>query len=126
MHAGWLCGNNVETWDWNYLLELADSISHSEAAAREAARALRKELKYGESEPRRRAVKVWAVLTLSGSDRFKMQIANKRFLEVVEELVTSTKTPFKLKELLIDVFGMLAYEVSSDSALRSPPHLAFD
>ncbi|PWN45952.1 hypothetical protein IE81DRAFT_363773 [Ceraceosorus guamensis] len=116
---GWLCARPAEAWDWSYLMSLVDSISHSEAAAKEAARALRKEFKYGDIEPRKRATKIWAVLTLNGSDRFKMQIADKKFLSVIEEVITSHKTPISVKEQLIEVFGMLAFEFKDDTELHS-------
>ncbi|CEH13003.1 Signal transducing adaptor protein STAM/STAM2 [Ceraceosorus bombacis] len=116
---GWLCARPAEAWDWSYLMSLVDSISHSEAAAKEAARALRKEFKYGDIEPRKRATKIWAVLTLNGSDRFKMQVADKKFLSVIEEVITSHKTPISVKEQLIEVFGMLAFEFKDDTELHS-------
>jgi len=101
----------MSSWDWAYLLQLADTISHSEASAREAAKALKKELKHADAEPRKRAIKVWAVLTLNGSDRFKMQIVEKSFLKTIEEILASTKTPYAIKEVLMDTYGMLAFEV---------------
>lgn len=110
--SGWLCAHPPTPADWAYLLSLADSISHSEAASKEAARALRKEFKYGEFEPQKRAAKIWGILTINASDRFKLQIASKRFLEVVEDTITSPKTPLSVKERMLTVLAVLAYQVS--------------
>ncbi|PWN87163.1 hypothetical protein FA10DRAFT_196696 [Acaromyces ingoldii] len=66
-----------------------------------------------------RAIKVWAVLCLNASDRFKLQVAQKRFLEVCEEMATSSKTPPAVKDMMFDVWSMLAYLFKSDVELQS-------
>lgn len=116
---GWLCANAYDEHDWMQILPLIDMVSHSEAASKEAARALRKEFKYGTVDTQRRAVRVWALLTLNGSDRFRLQIASKRFLEAIEDTVASSKTPLSVKETMLRVLGVLAFEFRSDAELVS-------
>ncbi|KAE8270120.1 hypothetical protein A4X09_0g2238 [Tilletia walkeri] len=94
-----------------------DSISSSEADAKEAARAIRKEFKYAEPEAQRRAIRIWAILMINASDRFRMQIANKRFLEVVEHVATSSKTDPTVSEKMLNVLAVLAYLYQSDADL---------
>jgi hypothetical protein len=40
-----------------------------------------------------------------------MQIVEKSFLKTIEEILASTKTPYAIKEVLMDTYGMLAFEV---------------
>ncbi|TKY85945.1 hypothetical protein EX895_004770 [Sporisorium graminicola] len=116
---GWLCANAYSEHDWMHILPLIDMVGHSEAASKEAARALRKEFKYGSVDSQRRAVRVWALLTLNGSDRFRLQVASKRFLEAIEETVASPKTPLSVKETMLRVLGVLAFEFRGDAELVS-------
>ncbi|EPQ30630.1 uncharacterized protein PFL1_01531 [Pseudozyma flocculosa PF-1] len=117
--VGWLCAQQTAADDWEVVLSLAEAVSYSEAASKEAARALRKEFKYGTMPAQKRAARVWAVLTMNSSDRFKLQIASKRFLDVVEETISSPKTPLSVKETMLRVLGVLAYEFRTDSELSS-------
>lgn len=92
---------------------LANLISHSTEASKEAARSLRKEIKHtGVSENRVTAARVWGILSLKASDRFKMQIAEKKFLVVVEDIIRSKDTPWEVREMLFKSLGMLAWQVS--------------
>jgi len=113
----WLCGSPNSNVDWSYVLALADAISSSEAAAKEAARAVRKELKYGEPEAQRRATRVLAILMINASDRFRMQIATKRFLEVVDQTATSSKTDPSVSAKIFDVLAVLAFLYQDDADL---------
>ncbi|KAK0534195.1 hypothetical protein OC834_001982 [Tilletia horrida] len=113
----WLCGSPNSTVDFSHVLSLADSISSSEAAAKEAARAIRKEFKYGEPEAQRRAIRVWAILMINASDRFRMQIATKRFLEVVDHVATSKNTDPGVSAKMFDVLAVLAYTYQFDADL---------
>ena len=114
---GWLSANANDESDWMQILPLIDLVSHSEAASKEAARALRKEFKYGTVDTQRRAVRVWALLTLNASDRFRLQIASRRFLDAVEDTVASSKTPLSVKETMLRVLGVLAFEFRADAEL---------
>ncbi|KAN0065573.1 hypothetical protein ACQY0O_001438 [Thecaphora frezii] len=116
---GWLCAQQAATDDWEVVLSLAESVSQSDAASKEAARALRKEFKYGSMVAQKRAARIWAVLTVNSSERFKQQIASKRFLEVVEETISSSKTPLSVKETMLRVLGVLAFEFRGDAQLSS-------
>ncbi|KAK0555897.1 hypothetical protein OC846_001563 [Tilletia horrida] len=105
----WLCGSPKSSVDWSYVLNLADSIGTSEPAAKEAARAIRKEFKYGEAQAQRRAVRVWAILMMNASERFRAQVATKRFLEVVESVATNSKTDPAVVDKMLNVLAVLAY-----------------
>lgn len=116
---GWLSANACDDQDWMQMLPLIDMISHSEAASKEAARTLRKEFRYGTVDTQRRAVRVWALLALNASDHFRLQIASKRFLEAIEDTIASSKTPLSVKETMLRVLGVLAFEFKNDAELAS-------
>lgn len=115
----WLCGSPDTSNFWPYVLSLSDLISHSTEASKEAARSLRKEFKYStNSSPRIRAARVWGILSLNASDRFKMQIAEKKFLNVVEETIKNKETQLEVKEMLLKTLAMLAWQVSLETEIE--------
>ncbi|PWY98886.1 hypothetical protein BCV70DRAFT_201672 [Testicularia cyperi] len=114
---GWICAHANNEHDWMEILPLVDVVARSDAASREASRSLRKEFKHGAVDAQRRAARVWALLMLNTSDRFRLQVANKRFLEVVEDTIASSKTPLSVKETMLRVLGVLAFEYKDDSDL---------
>lgn len=67
--AGYSCASEV--LDYEYILSLADFVSRSSTAAKDAARALRKELKYGASDTQERAPRLMGILLQNSDTRFK-------------------------------------------------------
>lgn len=68
-NAGWSCA--AETFDFPYILALCDHVSLDSAVAKEAARSLRKELKYGAPEAQERAVRLMGIMMRNTDLRFK-------------------------------------------------------
>ncbi|UZJ53062.1 hypothetical protein CBS101457_002382 [Exobasidium rhododendri] len=116
---GLLCITEEDKWDWNHIAGVVDLIAHSEAASKEAARALRKEFKLGEEEPRLRAIRLWVIICVRASDRFRLQVANKRFLESLEDLYTDKKGTTRIRGRLLVAWSMLADEYQQDQELSS-------
>ena len=114
-----MCAYDGSPSDWAYILSVADKLSHSESASKEASRALRKEFKYALPDAQKRAARIWAILALNSSDRFRLQIATKRFLDVVEDTIKSKSTPPFVKQSLLNVLSGLAYEFRKDSELSA-------
>lgn len=106
-----------DSWDWNQVMALCNAVSHSEAASKEAARALRKEFKYGEEAPKYQAVRLWAILCIRASDRFRLQVTSKKFLEVLEDLYTDKRTSTQIRGRLLLAWSMLAHEFQWDQDL---------
>ena len=67
--TGYSCAST--TFDYPYLLALGDYISLSSAASKDAARALRKELKYGAPAAQERAIRLMGILARNADIRFK-------------------------------------------------------
>jgi hypothetical protein len=114
---GMFCFHEEETWDWKEVMALCDTISHSEAASKEAARALRKEFKLGEEESKLRAICLWAIICINSSDRFRLQVASKKFLEALEDLYTDKKGTTRIRGRLLVVWSMLANAYQTDQEL---------
>ena len=94
------------------LLHLCDLISSSEAHAKEAAVALRKELQHGAPDAQARACRMLVVVFRNSSDRFRLQVVRGggKFLDAVADVAKSKKTTFEVKEALLKAMSVLAYE----------------
>lgn len=66
-----------EVFDYPYILSLADFISRSSTASKDAARALRKELKYGAPDTQERAIRLIGILLRNSDTRFKRKSSLK-------------------------------------------------
>ncbi|WVQ76618.1 hypothetical protein IAR50_006291 [Cryptococcus sp. DSM 104548] len=104
------------------IYEVCDRINHSgqgESIAKEAARALRKEFKYGDEVQRRSAGKVWFVLmrniTIKG---FKTHATNKKFIQALEPILTTpaakSTVSLSTRKLLTDILADLTHAYGMD------------
>lgn len=115
---GWLCAQDEQYWEQDHLTPLLSAVSHSEAASKEAAKALRKEIKLGSDSAKYGSVKLMAILFLRTGDRFKLQMANKRFLEVIEDVYGDKRTSSRIRGRLLIVWSMLAHQSRQDADLQ--------
>ncbi|ODO02955.1 hypothetical protein I350_05798 [Cryptococcus amylolentus CBS 6273] len=107
------------------IYEVCDRINHSgqgESIAKEAARALRKEFKYGDEMQRRSAGKVWFVLmrniTVKGFKGDPAHATNKKFVQALEPILTTppakATVSLSTKKLLTDILADLTYAYGMD------------
>ncbi|PWN35550.1 uncharacterized protein FA14DRAFT_43617 [Meira miltonrushii] len=115
---GWLCAQDEQYWEQDHLTPLLSAVSHSEAASKEAAKALKKEIKMGSDSAKYGSVKLMAILFLRTGDRFKLQMANKRFLEVIEDVYGDKRTSSRMRGRLLVVWSMLAHQSRQDADLQ--------
>lgn len=95
--------------DWTIVLELCERASANEAAAKEAARALRREFKYAVPSAQLSAARLWAIMLQNCSEVFTEQTASRKSLDAVEDVITSTRTTPVVRERLLEVLGTAAY-----------------
>ncbi|KAG6867788.1 hypothetical protein C0995_004571, partial [Termitomyces sp. Mi166 len=96
--------------DWNLVLEVTERASMSESNAKDAARALRREFKYGEPTAQLAAARLWAILLRNvKNDWFVQQSTTRKFTETLEDLLSSTRTPPVVRERILDVIGAAAF-----------------
>ncbi|KAJ7802195.1 hypothetical protein B0H14DRAFT_1666477 [Mycena olivaceomarginata] len=78
--------------DWTLVLDVCDHASATEANAKEAVRALRREFKYGEPADQLAAARLWAIMLRNSSNTFIAQSTSRKFLVTLEDLLTSSRT----------------------------------
>lgn len=99
--------------DWGLVLEVCDRASANEANAKEAVRALRREFKYGEPPAQLSAARLWAIMLRNSTDVFISQSMSRKFLETLEDLLSSTRTSPVVRERLLEVVAAAAYASGS-------------
>ncbi|KAF7313226.1 hypothetical protein MKEN_01009200 [Mycena kentingensis (nom. inval.)] len=106
--------------DWTLVLDVCDHASSSENAAKEAVRALRREFKYGEPAAQLAAARLWAIMLRNSSDVFISQCTSRKFLDTIEDLLTSSRISPVVRERVMDVLAAAAYASGSkkDSGFR--------
>ncbi|KAK4052305.1 hypothetical protein OIO90_004386 [Microbotryomycetes sp. JL221] len=112
---GWSCASS--TFDFPFVLALADHLSSSSAASKEAAKALRKEFKHATPEAQERAVRLTGILMRNTDVRFREQVASKKFLADWSDMFNSKKTDARVKDMILRVLSPLAYEYQRDADL---------
>ncbi|GAA5862019.1 hypothetical protein JCM8547_001560 [Rhodosporidiobolus lusitaniae] len=117
--VGWSCA--MPQFEWAYVLALADYISQGskKGPAEEAAKALRKEFKHATPTAQERAVRLTFLLARNSDHKFRQQIASKKFLSELENLVTDKNVDSKVKEMTFRVLSPLAFDFQDDPALSS-------
>lgn len=111
---GYLTATSSE--DWTLVMEVCERASSSEGSAKEAVRALRREFKYGEPPAQLAAARLWAIMLRNSSETFINQSTSKKFLETIEDLITSSRTSPVVRERLIDVIAAAAFASGSHTS----------
>ncbi|GAA6037708.1 hypothetical protein JCM8097_002299 [Rhodosporidiobolus ruineniae] len=116
---GWSCA--MPSFDWGYVLALADYLSQEgknrKGPAEESAKALRKEFKHAAPTAQEKAVRLMFLLARNSDIKFRQQIASKKFLSELTDLVASPKTDPKVKETVFRVLSPLSYDFQNDPTL---------
>ncbi|KAK7049954.1 Rho guanine nucleotide exchange factor [Paramarasmius palmivorus] len=107
MHIGYLTATGRE--DWATALYICDCASSDQTLAEEAARALRREFKYGEPSAQLNAVRLWAILLLNANEIIMAQLMSCKFLKTLENLVVNPKINHDVKERVLYVVAAAAY-----------------
>lgn len=82
----------------------------NETTAKEAARALRKELKYADPASQLSAARLWAIMLRNSKPVLIEATASKKNMDAIEEVITSQRTTPVVKERLLEVLGYAAYD----------------
>ncbi|KAG0707207.1 hypothetical protein DFH29DRAFT_52722 [Suillus ampliporus] len=99
--------------DWTLELEVCERASANEANAKEAVKALRREFKYAEPKSQLSAARLWAIILRNASDIFLTQISSRKFIDVLEDVLTSSGTSPVVRERLMKVLAAAAFITSS-------------
>ncbi|KAL0575006.1 hypothetical protein V5O48_006957 [Marasmius crinis-equi] len=101
--------NATASEDWSLVKDVCERISASENNAKEAVRALRKDFKYGQPTRQLSAARLWGILLRNSSEVFIVQSTTKRFLIVLEELLSRSRTNLVVRERVLDVLGAVTF-----------------
>ncbi|EPQ55785.1 hypothetical protein GLOTRDRAFT_60574 [Gloeophyllum trabeum ATCC 11539] len=104
---GWLTATGSE--DWAYVLDACEKASANEVNAKEAAKALRREFKYAEPPAQLSSARLWAIMLRNCSDVFITQCSSRKFLDTLDEVITSPRTSPVVRERLVDILGAATY-----------------
>ncbi|KAG6908708.1 hypothetical protein DXG01_003641 [Tephrocybe rancida] len=106
--------------DWGLVLEVTERVSASENNAKEAARALRREFKYGEPTAQLAAARLWAILLRNAKNEvFIYQSTSRKFTETLEDLLSSARTSPVVRERVLDVIAAAAYASGKTTGFRT-------
>ncbi|KZT36257.1 hypothetical protein SISSUDRAFT_1121095 [Sistotremastrum suecicum HHB10207 ss-3] len=110
---GWWSAKSSE--DWSVALHICEVASASEANAKEAAKALRKTLKWGDPGPQLSAARLWAIMLRNPSPLFLAEATSSKFLSAVEDVVTKSTTTPVVKSRVLEVLAGAAYAYPGSS-----------
>ncbi|KAJ7778444.1 hypothetical protein B0H16DRAFT_1503533, partial [Mycena metata] len=112
--------------DWALILDVCDHASATEANAKEAVRALRREFKYGEPAAQFAAARLWAIMLRNSTDTFINQSTAQKFLDTLEDLLTSPNTISVVRERVMDVLAAAAYASGSSDDVNGNTPVGYD
>ncbi|KAG2361369.1 hypothetical protein BDR07DRAFT_1359012, partial [Suillus spraguei] len=108
---GYLTATSSE--DWALVFEVCERASATEANAKEVMKALLREFRYGQPTSQLSAARLWAILLRNASDIFLTQINSRKFIDTLEEVLTSSRTNPVVRERLMEVLAAAAFITSS-------------
>ncbi|KAJ7156345.1 kinase-like domain-containing protein [Mycena filopes] len=100
--------------DWDLTLDICADVAATEANAKEAVRALRREFHYGDSTTQLAAARLWAILLRHSNITFVNQCTTKKFLSAIENLLTSPNTLPVVRERVMKILAAAAYVSGSN------------
>ncbi|BGP03274.1 hypothetical protein NBRC10513v2_007002 [Rhodotorula toruloides] len=109
----------MPSFDWSYILSLAEYLSSSSSASKDAAKALVKEFKHATPNAQERAVRLTGILFRNTNERFQEQVASKKFLTSLSALLSSPSTPAYTKRMIYLTLSPLAYDAQSSPSLST-------
>ncbi|KAH9893941.1 hypothetical protein C8Q73DRAFT_745604 [Cubamyces lactineus] len=114
---GFLTATSSE--DWSLVLEVCDRASASEAGAKEAAKALRREFKYAEPAAQLSAARLWAIMLRNCSSKFVYHCSSRKFLDTLEDVLSAPRTSPVVRERLLEVLAAAAYASDKDGGFKA-------
>ncbi|KAH7345763.1 hypothetical protein B0J17DRAFT_49260 [Rhizoctonia solani] len=107
---------NVE--DWSVVMEICDKVNGSDSEAKEASKALRKDIQFGRPAVQLSAARLWAILMRNCAPYFVAQTTNRKFLGKIEEVALSPTTSPVVRDRLVEVIGTSVYLLRDSKNLK--------
>lgn len=112
--------------DWTLVLTICERACADEANAKEAVKALRREIRYGEPTAQLSAARLWAIILRNASDVFLTQMESRKFIDVLADVISGPKTSPVVRDRLLEVLAGAVFIIGSrTSPLPAPELLPF-
>ncbi|KDN33953.1 hypothetical protein RSAG8_12952, partial [Rhizoctonia solani AG-8 WAC10335] len=113
---GYATSTSVE--DWSVVMEICDKVNLSDSEAKEASKALKKDIEFGRPAVQLSAAKLWAILMWNCSQYFIIHTTTRKFLGKIEEVVLSSTTSPVVRDRLVEVVGGSVYLLGDSKNLK--------
>ncbi|EUC55427.1 Tom1l2 protein [Rhizoctonia solani AG-3 Rhs1AP] len=112
---GYTTSTSVE--DWSVVMEICDKVNLNDSEAKEASKALRKDIQFGRPAVQLSAARLWAILMRNCTLYFVAHTTSRKFLGKIEEVALNPTTSPVVRDRLVEVIG------TSVSLLRDSKNL---
>ncbi|KAF9275866.1 putative actin patch assembly and actin polymerization protein [Mortierella alpina] len=109
--------------NWYTINGLCQAVNSVDGGAKEAARALRKKLRAGDSQQQMNSITVMQALIDGCGSKFKAELATIKFGLVIQQVMESKSTDHRVKGRLMERLSVWATTFSSDPSLEVIPQL---
>ncbi|KAF9962407.1 putative actin patch assembly and actin polymerization protein [Mortierella alpina] len=109
--------------NWSPINGLLQAVNFIDGGAKEAARALRKKLRAGDSQQQLNSITVMQALVDGCGSKFKAELATIKFGLVIQQVMESKSTDNRVKGRLMERLSAWATTFSSDPSLEIIPQL---
>ncbi|QRW10666.1 TOM1-like protein 2 [Ceratobasidium sp. AG-Ba] len=99
---GWTTSTNVE--DWAVVMDICDKANNHDSDAKEAAKALRKDIQFGRPPAQLAAARLWAIMMRNCALYFVGHTTSRKFLGKIEEIALSPTTSPVIRDRLIEPY----------------------
>ncbi|KAF9967304.1 putative actin patch assembly and actin polymerization protein [Mortierella alpina] len=109
--------------NWYSINGLCQAVNSVDGGAKEAARALRKKLRAGDSQQQMNSITVMQALIDGCGSKFRAELATIKFGLVIQQVMESKNTDHRVKGRLMERLSVWATTFSSDPSLEIIPQL---
>ncbi|CAE6513328.1 unnamed protein product [Rhizoctonia solani] len=113
---GYTTSTSVE--DWSVVMEICDKVNLSDSEAKEASRALRKDIQFGRPAVQLSAARLWAILMRNCTQYFVAHTTSRKFLGKIEEVALNPTTSPVVRDRLVEVIGTSVYLLRDSRNLK--------
>ncbi|KAG9125410.1 hypothetical protein FRC07_007709 [Ceratobasidium sp. 392] len=113
---GWTTSTNVE--DWVVVMEVCDKANQNDVDAKEASKALRKDIQFGRPPAQLAAARLWAIMMRNCPTYFIAHTTSRKFLGRIEEVALSPTTSPVIRDRLVEVVGTSVFQLKDSKHLK--------
>ncbi|CAE6339618.1 unnamed protein product [Rhizoctonia solani] len=113
---GYTTSTSVE--DWSVVMEICDRVNLNDSEAKEASKALRKDIQFGRPAVQLSAARLWAILMRNCGQYFVGHTTSRKFLGKIEEIALSPATSPVVRDRLVEVIGTSVYLLRESKNLK--------